>query len=139
VNAGRRPGLIAYRGGRPVGWVSIAPREEYVRLESSSTLGRVDQKPIWSIVCFFIRAGQRGAGVGTALLGAAVDEAASRGARIVEAYPVDPESGRTSNADAYTGVLKMYRDAGFREVTRRRGRPIVRRPIRPRSPRRASR
>ena len=130
VNAGRRPGLIAYREGRPVGWVSVAPREEYARLEASQTLARVDDNPVWSIVCFFIRAGQRGKGVGTALLNAAVDEAASRGARIVEAYPVDPASGKTSNADAYTGVLKMYERAGFREVERRRGRPIVRKTIR---------
>jgi GNAT superfamily N-acetyltransferase len=139
VNAGRKPGLIAYRDGRPVGWVSVAPREEFVRLEASSTLKRVDENPVWSIVCFYIRAGQRGSGVGTALLRAAVDAAASRGARIVEAYPVDPAGGKTSNADAYTGVLTMFQKAGFREVARRRGRPIVRKEIRATSPRRATR
>jgi GNAT superfamily N-acetyltransferase len=130
VNTRRKPGLIAYRDGKPVGWVSVAPREEFARLEASRTLARVDDKAVWSIVCFFIRAGQRGAGVGTALLRAAVDEAAARGARIVEAYPVDTTNTRTSNADAYTGVLTMYERAGFREVARRRGRPIVRKTIR---------
>lgn len=135
VNAGRKPGLIAYRDGRPVGWVSVAPRQEFARLEASPTLKRVDERPVWSVVCFYIRAGQRGGGVGTALLRAAIDEAASRGARIVEAYPLDTDGGRTANADAYTGVLKMFRDAGFREVARRRGRPIVRKQIRARSAR----
>ncbi len=130
VNAGRKPGLIAYRDGKPVGWVSVAPREEYSRLEASQTLARIDDEQVWSIVCFFIRAGQRGSGVGMALLKAAIGEAASHGARIVEAYPVDAAAGKTSNADAYTGVLKMFERAGFREVERRRGRPIVRRTIR---------
>jgi GNAT superfamily N-acetyltransferase len=139
VNAGRKPGLIAYRDGRPVGWVSVAPRNEFARLETSKTLARVDDADVWSIVCFYIRAGERGGGVGSAILRAAVDDAASRGARIVEAYPVDPAQGKPSNADAYTGVVKMFERAGFREVERRRGRPIVRKRIRATSARRATR
>src|SRR5437879_332161 len=33
VDAGKAPGLIAYRGRVPVGWVSLAPREEFARLK----------------------------------------------------------------------------------------------------------
>ena len=32
----------------------------------------------------------------------------------------------TTNADLYTGTLPMFERAGFREVARREGRPIVR-------------
>jgi len=131
VDARRRPGLLAYREGEPVGWVSVAPRKEFARIEGSRTLGPVDDAKVWSIVCFFIKAGQRGSGIATALLRAAVDEAAKRGAKTLEAYPIDPTKRTTSNDDAYTGLLPMFTRAGFREVARRHpSRPIVRKQIR---------
>ncbi|HEV8682136.1 MAG TPA: GNAT family N-acetyltransferase [Actinomycetota bacterium] len=130
VAEGRVPGLLAYRNGRPVGWVSVAPREEFGRLQRSPTLKPLDDQPVWSIVCFFMDRGERGQGVGTALLEAAVRHAAERGATIVEGYPVDPADRPISNADAYTGVVSMFRRAGFREVARRGSRPIMRRKLR---------
>jgi GNAT superfamily N-acetyltransferase len=132
VADGGVPGLLAYRDGRPVGWVSVAPREEFGRLQRSPTLKAVDDKPVWSIVCFFMDRGERGHGVGTALLEAAVRHAAERGATIVEGYPVDPTDRRISNADAYTGVESMFRRAGFREAARRGSRPIMRKRVGPR-------
>src|SRR5205814_1153575 len=36
VEGGRKvPGLLAYVDGRPVGWISVAPREEFGRVERS--------------------------------------------------------------------------------------------------------
>ena len=43
VDAGERPGLLAYRDGEPVGWVSVAPREQFPRIERSRVLGPVAQ------------------------------------------------------------------------------------------------
>jgi hypothetical protein len=63
VSSGRTPGLLAYRDGEAAGWVSVAPREEFGRLERSRTLKRVDDEPVWSIVCFFIHRGHRSGGV----------------------------------------------------------------------------
>jgi len=54
VNSGEIPGLLAYSNGKTVGWCSIAPRERYPSLERSRVLKRIDDKPVWSVVCFFI-------------------------------------------------------------------------------------
>ncbi|MCL4230837.1 MAG: GNAT family N-acetyltransferase [Dehalococcoidia bacterium] len=130
VASERVPGLLAYEQGVPVGWCSIGPREDFGRLNRSPTLKRVDDSPAWSIVCFYIKPRSRGKGVGAALLQAAVAHAASRGASVVEGYPLDESTGPVTNAGAFTGVLAMFREAGFKEVARRSARrPIMRREI----------
>lgn len=53
-------GVLAYEDGRPVGWCSVAPREDFPRLERSPILKRVDDAPTWSIVCFYIARPYRG-------------------------------------------------------------------------------
>lgn len=127
VESGRVPGLLAYEGGVPVGWCSLGPREEFGRLNRSPVLKPVDEQPAWAIVCFFINRNHRGQGVGAALLRAAIAHAAAEGAAIVEGYPLDDSVGRLSNSAAYTGVVSMFREAGFEEVARRTpGRPIMR-------------
>ncbi len=117
------PGLVAYADGRAVGWVSIGPREDYVRLERSKALARVDDRPVWSIVCFVVSKPFRGRGIGASLLAAAVDYAGSHGAELVEAYPIDASSGRVSAASAYMGPLGMFEDAAFEVVARQQWRP----------------
>ncbi len=130
------PGLVAYREGRAVGWVSVGPREDYARLERSKVLARIDDKPVWSIVCFVVSRKERGQGIAGALLDAAIEYASDHGATLVEAYPLDPSRGRVPPASAYTGPLGMFERAGFEVVERRQWnaatpvRPIVRRPIR---------
>jgi GNAT superfamily N-acetyltransferase len=130
VEAGREPGLIAYRDGQPAGWCSVAPRPEFVRLEKSRTLKPVDDQPVWSVTCFFIGRGHRRSGVATALLRAAASHARARGARILEGYPDDPRAGRLPDAFAWRGLVSMFRAAGFVEVARRSpGRPIMRKDL----------
>lgn len=89
VDAGKAPGLIAYRGKVPVGWVSLAPREEFARLKRSPVMKPVDDKPVWSVVCFVVPSAHRGQGVAHALLRGAIAYACKRGAALIEAYPVD--------------------------------------------------
>jgi GNAT superfamily N-acetyltransferase len=129
VAAGPEPGVLAYVDGEPAGWVAVAPREEYPRLDRSPKLRRVDDQPVWSITCFTIGRRQRRQGVAAALLDAAVDFARQRGAEVVEAYPIDTAGEKRSSADLYTGTLAMFERAGFEEVARRSGRPIVRRAL----------
>ena len=132
VEGGSVPGLLAYAGREPVGWCALAPRETYGTLGRSRILKPVDDREVWSVVCFFIAKEHRGAGVGTALLKAAVDHARRQGARCLEGYPVEPKKGRMPEVFAFTGIASIFRRAGFREVARRsETRPIFRRNLRP--------
>jgi hypothetical protein len=113
VDSGRPPGLIAYEGKVPVGWVTLGPREEFGRLERSPVMKPVDDKPVWSVVCFVVPSAHR-----------------RQGATLLEAYPVD-KRGRSSDENMWFGAKSMYDGAGFKEVARRKpARPIVRRKVR---------
>ena len=93
---------------------------------------RVDDKAVWSIVCFFVDPRERGKGVMEALLRAAIDYARSQGATLLEAYPVDKRE-RSHPDFMWFGAKRMYDRAGFKEVARRkRTRPVMRRGVRPR-------
>ncbi len=127
VTSGEVPGLLLYRDGQPVGWCSVAPREQFPVLSRSRVLKPVDDQPVWSIICFFVSRPQRHAGVMVELLNAAVEYAGSQGARILEGYPVDPKGNQTPDVFAYTGLFSAFLQAGFHEVARRsETRPIMR-------------
>lgn len=127
VDRGAVPGILAYQVGKPVGWCAVAPRSEYSRLARSRLFQALDDQPVWSIVCFFIARTHRRKGLTVALLGAAIDYARQQGARILEGYPVDPNSTSSPDVFAYTGTLSAFRRAGFQEVARRSPtRPIMR-------------
>ncbi len=127
VDSGAVPGILAYLEGRPVGWCSIAPREQFPVLDRSPVLKRVDDRPVWSVVCFFIAGPFRGRGLNRQLIRGAVDYARRRGARIVEAYPVDTKACRNTSTEAFTGFARTFFSLGFEEVIRRSARrPILR-------------
>lgn len=138
---GRSAGLIAYRDDAPVGWVSFDEREAYDRLDSSHLLRPVDDRPVWSVVCFVVAAAARRTGVAEQLLGATLDYARDHGVRLLESYPVDvatPTRTKRSSADLWRGTVPMFERAGFTTVDVRRQnassplRPIMRRALRPR-------
>jgi GNAT superfamily N-acetyltransferase len=126
VKGGGQPGLLAYLDGVPVGWCRIGPRERFDRLVHSATLRRVDDEPVWSVVCFYIHPTAKRRGVARALLAAAADHAAASGATLVEAYPVGPTH---MNLDAYTGYLPMFKAAGYETVRKAGRRTIVRKRV----------
>jgi GNAT superfamily N-acetyltransferase len=129
VDEGAEPGLLAYAGDRPVGWVAVAPRAEYGRMQRSPKLKPVDDVPVWMVSCFYIDRRHRGTGVATALLDAAVTHARRQGAEAIEGVPIDTRGQAKAAAGMYTGSLAMFEAAGFTEIERRGGRPIVRREL----------
>jgi GNAT superfamily N-acetyltransferase len=130
VDSGTVPGLIGYRDGEPVGWVSLGPREEFARLQRSPVMKPIDDKPVWSIVCFYTAKRVRGRHVAEAMLAGAIDFARSCGARLLEAYPVDRKT-RGADDSMWFGCKAMYDRAGFGEVARRKAtRPVMRKAVR---------
>lgn len=119
VRGGAVPGLLAYSEGRPVGWCSVAPRDQFRRLARSTVLRPVDDRPVWSVVCFYIDRTARRRGVAERLLDSAVEHAAAAGAEALEGYPRDTAGRRYANAELYVGTVSMFEAAGFREVARR--------------------
>ena len=131
VRRGGRPGLLGYVDGEPVAWVSLGPRSDFAALESSRLLRRVDDKPVWSVVCFIVRRDQRRQGWMRRLLRAAAQYAAQHGATLLEGYPVECGDRRLTGDSGYTGIASTFRAEGFREVARPRpDRPIMRRSLR---------
>ena len=131
VKAGEFIGLIGYRGAAPVGWISFGPRADFHKLERSPVMKAVDDKPVWSIVCFVVPAEHRGQGVATGLLRGAVAYARKQGATLLEAYPVD-KPARSNDEFMWFGAKSMYDAAGFNEVARRKPtRPVMRLQVKP--------
>lgn len=109
------PGLLAYDGDEPMGWVAIAPRRELNRVERSRATPRVDEVDVWVIPCVTVRKDVRGHGIAIALIQEAVRYAARYDAPAVEAYP-RVGSERTADDNAYFGTEIMFRRAGFRAI-----------------------
>jgi GNAT superfamily N-acetyltransferase len=120
-------GMLAYVDGEPAGWCGFAPRPALPRLERSRTIPKIDDVPVWSILCFNIRVGYRRTGVAAALLDGLIDYARRSGAPGLEAYPVDPEGSRVDVSFGYVGFTGMFERRGFRRVVetsaRSAGRP----------------
>ena len=126
--ARRPPGLLAYAGREPVGWIAVAPREEYRRLENSRVLAPVEGDRVWASPCFFVKSGHRGGGLSRALLEAATAFAERHGAGALEGYPNVNTAQRQAAAFVWSGFESTFRSAGFTEVARRSpSRPILRR------------
>ncbi len=106
-------GVLAYADGEPIGWCSIAPRETYDGLERFRALPRLDDEPVWSVVCFFVDSRFRHRGLTLGLLDAAMKYARSMGAKIVEGYPV--RIGE--KLYQYMGATSTFEEAGFSDVT----------------------
>ncbi len=131
VDSGEPPGLLLYVDGEPAGWVSLDRRERFTMLQHSRLYKPVDDQPVWTIVCFVVGRRFRRLGVMGRLLQAAIGYARERGARILEAYPVEPGAELKGYA-GYTGIRSAFDRAGFREVARlANGRPVMHLELRP--------
>lgn len=128
VREGVVPGILAYSGGKPVGWCAVEPRSAYPGLARSRILAPIDDQPVWSVTCFYVARGWRRQGITLQLLRAALKHVRRRGGRIVEGYPVVPRPyHQSATAFAWTGFAPAFEAAGFSDCAGRK-RPIMRRP-----------
>lgn len=127
VSLDRTPlGLLAYAGGRAVGWCAAGPRARYVRADRSPMLaGRdpAEDDSVWLVPCFFVRAGERRKGTTERLLIAAVELARGHGATAVEGFPLAGAGPHTS--DRYLGTEPLFAACGFTAVRRPSPRRVV--------------
>ena len=120
----RPPGILFYDGSVPFAWCSLGPREDFPVLARSYLTKPVDDTPVWSVVCFYVREAYQGKGLFRHLLSLAADYARSQGVTHLEAYPREK---RYAGVEAYMGVADVYRKLGFREIARRKAdRPVLR-------------
>ena len=106
-------GLLGYIADEPVAWCSIAPRATYRRLGGPEDFGD-EPDAVWSLACFFIRRDLRGKGAGEQTLKAAIAHARRKGGKILEAYPVDPDSP----SYGFMGFIGLFERAGFKAIGR---------------------
>ncbi len=71
VRRGPPPGLLAFDGALAVGWCRLTPRAALPWLDRAWRLRAVDDLPVWSLSCFYVRKGYRRRGVTSALIAAA--------------------------------------------------------------------
>jgi GNAT superfamily N-acetyltransferase len=126
VEEGPPPGLVAFDGGLAVGWCQLTPRRSLRWLDDGARLvNRVDDEPVWSLSCFYVRRSHRGRGIMAALIEASKQMSEQRRAPALEAYPVDKQQPKSSG-NLFTGVASTFARAGFKEVARRApDRPIM--------------
>jgi GNAT superfamily N-acetyltransferase len=124
VRRGPPPGLLAFDGDTPVGWCQLTPRDDVPWLDRTWRLARVDDRPVWSLSCLYVRIGHRRRGVTSALIAAALKAAKRAGAPALEAYPFDASVSPSSTG---TGYASTFARAGFKTVARRHpARPVMR-------------
>jgi GNAT superfamily N-acetyltransferase len=119
VTAGARPGLVAYDDGEPVGWCSVAPLEQFVRLASSPFIAAArpdgdDLAGRWAVTCFVVTDSARGSGLVATLLDTAVAFAREQGAAGIEGIPLDVAAADHVTPDElFAGTLTAFEAAGF--------------------------
>jgi GNAT superfamily N-acetyltransferase len=118
VDSGEVPGILAFADGEPVGWCSVAPREHFASLNRSPVLKRLDETPVWSIVCFFVAPPYRNRGLTVALIRATIKHVRGQGGKVIEAYPTSPRSGRLAPVSTFMGLPSAFKRADFIECRR---------------------
>lgn len=132
IEEGPPPGLLAFYGETPVGWMQIGPRADVPEWNNagrvSAPLDATDAADprVWAISCFFIRGAARGKGLTHRLVEAGLAFARDNGARVVEVCPMD-QSKDSRSVGLFVGSTRVFERAGFETVaTRKAGRPLMR-------------
>lgn len=132
IRRGPPPGLLAYDGDAPVGWMQIGPRADVPewnnpgRVSAPLADAPADDPGVWAITCFFFRRTHRGKGLTHPLLAAGIAFARSHGARLLEAAPMI-RSKQPRSIPLCVGPAATFVKAGFQTVAAvKEGRPLMR-------------
>jgi GNAT superfamily N-acetyltransferase len=124
VDEGPPPGLVAVAGDLAVGWCQVTPRHAIPAIGQMWRLQPVDEQPVWSISCLYVRKDYRKRGVTAVLVAEAIEAARRAGAPAIEAYPFDASVSPSATG---TGYASTFERAGFTTIARRvPARPIMR-------------
>jgi GNAT superfamily N-acetyltransferase len=108
IQDGKTTGMLAYAGGKVVGWCNATLRADLPGLATGDDAGIV------SVVCFVIAPPYRGHGVATRLLKSVITTFSDQGFRRLEAYPVREAK---DEARAFHGTLDLFSRFGFEVVS----------------------
>ena len=116
IEVGAMEGFLGYSGGEVVGWLNAQPRHMlphcFGRMKIEPTPIECEPFEAALVVCFIIAPQWRRHGVARALLAYAVGSLASRGLKLIDAFPF--KSGASDcAADHYHGSLSMFLAEGF--------------------------
>jgi GNAT superfamily N-acetyltransferase len=119
-------GYLAYEEDRPVGWVNASKRSDYTLYQNVDPSGP-DSASVIGVSCFIIAPPFRRHQVAARLLDRVIEDAPSRGADWIEAYPFT-EAAEADNGN-FRGPIGMYRERGFETVTIRDRDTVMRRSV----------
>ena len=123
----RPPGLLGYRDGEAVAWVSVEPRERFAAFEHARVYTAIDDTPVWTVTCFYLDEAVRGEGLTSTLFEAVKAHVAANGGVAVEGYPEDDVDFEATGTPGYMGLVGAFERAGFEAVARlSNGRPVYR-------------
>jgi len=124
---GKPTGILAFYEGLAIAWCAFAPREDFMKLEKSRVHKRIDNKPVWSIPCFFIDKNFRQQGISVELLKGVIRYANENKIAAIEAYPTIPTTAKLPDSFLWIGLYKSFERAGFKIVDQTsKNRPMVR-------------
>jgi GNAT superfamily N-acetyltransferase len=120
-------GVLGFYEGQPIAWCAFAPREDFIKLKKSRVHKRIDNKPVWSVPCYFIDKNFRRQGVSVEILKGVMKYAKENHISIIEAYPTIPTKEPLPDSFAWIGLYKSFERAGFKIVDQTsKNRPMVR-------------
>lgn len=117
IRSGQASGLLAYAGGKVVGWCNAGPRGACRNLQHIAKAVEDPGESVGSVRCFVVAPGSRGQGIATALLIAACEKFRRDALAIAEGYPKTTLAPTAENvplsARHYHGPLSMFLNEGF--------------------------
>jgi len=113
LKRGRHVGFLVYLGDQLIGWTGSGPKSAFplMKTKLGSRLSEFTSE-VWSIGCIAVSSEFRGQNLSEKIVRAVIDEARSRSAKAVEAYPVCP----FHEPRMYRGSYNLFKRLGFVEV-----------------------